>query len=345
MKKNSKKVIDLLSDPDFRQWVANPSRPQDIYWQKWITSHPEHQEAVYRAKEVILRMKFKEDKLSHIEREEILDNIIASSFLTNRKRTLVIGYPWLKIAAAIALLIVIGLLAFFKETTFADSEIAEIEQQAKEITKQNGKGIKSQIVLPDGTKVFLNSESQLIYPAHFDNHKRQVQLTGEAFFEVAHDSLRPFSVMAKNTLTTALGTSFNVQAFASDNNINVALVTGSVKVASQNKQLGNLKLNPGEKIMLDLRRDKAFVTKFNLQTEIGWKDGLLVFNNSGFPDFIQKIERWFGVEVEIEGKPKTQWNIDGQFDNESLEEILNSIKYTHEVKYEINDKKVKIEFD
>lgn len=344
MTKEEKKIVELLSDQDFRQWVTDPSEAQATYWQKWLLSHPEYKNASLRAKEIIVRLKFNEDTLAKHEQEEILDNVIASSIRKN-KRTNSFSFDWYKVAAVITVLFTVGYLFYsINLNIISKNQSVVATNDIHYITKKNNKGVKSQIILPDGTKVYLNSESALIYPDQFTQSKREVVLSGEAYFDVAHDTLNPFSVKAKNTITTALGTSFNVQAFE-DENIKVALVSGKVRVTSGDEDMSNYILNPGEKVVLNLNNEKAFVTNFNVLSETGWKDGLLTFSNSSFTEFKIIIERWFGVEVEVNGKPQSQWNIDGQFDNESLEEILKSVRYTHDVNFEINGKKIKISFD
>lgn len=343
MKKDNKKILRFLSDPDFKQWVINPSATQDVYWKKWLTSHPDFKAAAYQAKEIILRIKFKDESLSIDEQEEILDKVIASS--TEKYKIQAISFNWHKIAATISFLIIASSAFFFFNLYAPKHKPSGFEEPVQFITKQNKRGVKSQILLPDGTKVHLNAESSLKYPAQFSQSDRQVILTGEAFFDVVNDSLRPFSVIAKNTITTALGTSFNVKAFDTENNIDVALVSGSVLFTSEHSAIDDYKLKPGEKVVVNLKEEKSHLTTFNVLTEIGWKDGLLTFRNAGFSEFVQKIERWYGVDVQIIGTPQNRWNIDGNFDNESLEEILQSVRFTHDLSFQLKNSEVKIRFD
>lgn len=338
----NKKIVELLADADFKKWVTVPTEEQDLYWQKWLESHKEYRDAVIKAKELIIRLRFKQDILSDMEQEIILDKIIAAPE-NSITPSLELTY-WLKVAAVITIFISVGFLFYKNFDGFTNHKPEVLAQHNIMIEKQNPQGMKSQFVLPDGTKVYLNAESDLFYPRQFNDTARIVHLMGEAFFEVALDTLKPFTVKSNNIVTTALGTSFNVRAFPDDEDVNVALVTGKILVKSEHQMGNDYLLSPGEKITIDLQNNQAFVSNFNLLSETGWKDGILIFENTGFHEFVQKIERWYGVKVTVSGKPATRWNIDGHFKNESLEEILKGLSFTHDVNYNIDQKNLELKF-
>jgi transmembrane sensor len=342
MEGQDEKIIQLLANADFRKWVTAPTEEQDIYWKKWMDSHKEQCDAVAKAKELIIRFRFKQDLLSETEQELILNRVI--SMPKESIRSGIELFYWLKVAAVISIFISVGFLFYRNLSGIGKMEPEVLAQQITIIEKKNPQGKKSQFVLPDGTKVYLNSESELMYPERFSDTARVVQLNGEGYFEVAPDSLRPFSVQSKNIVTTALGTSFNVRAFAGDDDVNVALVTGKISVKSDDYLGDNFLLNPGEMIILGVKNQRAHITGFDMVSETGWKDGILIFENTGFPEFVQKIERWYGVKVTISGKPAGRWNIDGQFKNESLEEILKGVSFTHDVRYKIDNRNVELRF-
>jgi transmembrane sensor len=342
MDRQRKKIIELLTNADFRKWATAPTKEQDTYWYKWLDSHTEYCDAMVKAKELIIRFRFRQEILSDTEQEVILDKIIAAP--RNFKKHSQELVHWIKVAAVITIFISVGFLFYRDFNGFANLKPEVLAQQNTVIEKRNPQGIKSQFVLPDGTRVYLNSESKLVFPEQFSDTARTVQLTGEAFFEVAQDTLKPFAVQSKNIVITALGTSFNVRAFPDDEDVNVVLVTGRILVKSENRLGNNYMLNPGEMIVLGLQHDHVYVSNFNILSEIGWKDGILMFENAGFDEFVQKIERWYGVKVKVSGKPEKKWNIDGHFNNESLEEILTGVSFTHDINYKINQKEVELKY-
>jgi len=340
MRNNQKKIIHLLSNPDFKNWILDPTGDRNLYWEKWLRANPGYEAAASEAREILLRLKFKESNLNAKEQEEILNRIIASPEIDKYKNTRPYNYL-IKVAA----IFIISLLITYLFAINFSSFLYLPDEQVQMIEKVNDKGVKSQVELPDGTMVYLNSESKLLFPEIFSETERNVVLYGEAFFEVAEDSLRPFLVQSKDVFTKAIGTSFNVSAYSNDSNVNVALVTGQVVVFSESKSFNQYQLDPGEKLSFDLKKQNAKLSSFNLLSEIGWKDGLLVFKNDSFAEFVDKIERWFAVEVTVTGNPNQSWNLDGHFDNESLEEILKNISYTYDLKFELENNKAKIIFD
>ena len=341
MRNKEQEMLELLQHPGFKEWVIHPTEEHNLYWQKWMEKHPEQQETVSKAREFILRMRFKDQALSASAKEALLDNIIADP------KNKLVAYPksvypwqWLKVAAVLALIFTFSYFAY--RIPYAHTSPTPLA--AKNITKANPSGRKSQIILPDGTKVHLNAESKLIYPEEFSDSARVVQLVGEAFFEVAEDTRRPFSVKAKNVTTTALGTRFNVNGYPETGQVHIALVSGKLRIEKDTLHSQSYLLHPGEKIMFGQKAGYGKITPFDDLHEIGWKDGILIFEDASFSEFISKLERWYGVKFLVQGTPHQTWQIEGKFDNESLEEILKGVSFTHNIQYEINGQQIKITY-
>ena len=161
------------------------------------------------------------------------------------------------------------------------------------------RGGQYQVGLPDGTKVWLNAESSLKYPAKFANHNRTVELTGEGYFEVAKNKDKPFLVVTANQKVEVLGTHFNVNAYADEPSIKTTLLEGSVKV----HQTGTLKsksLKPGQQA--SLRADFFYVHEVDVDEAIDWKNGVFSFNDKeNIKTALRKVARWYDVEVTYEG--------------------------------------------
>jgi len=161
-------------------------------------------------------------------------------------------------------------------------------------TIETPRGGQYQISLPDGTKVWLNASSSLIYPTSFGAGERKVKLQGEAYFEVMHDKTRQFKVMSNDQIITVLGTHFNVSAYKDDHRIVTTLLQGKVRV-----QLNDLdvyaELSPGEQSILV--GHNFSVEKIDNDDAIAWKNNSFVFDNEELGSIMRKISRWYDVDV------------------------------------------------
>jgi ferric-dicitrate binding protein FerR (iron transport regulator) len=158
-------------------------------------------------------------------------------------------------------------------------------------------GSQYEVSLADGTKVWLNALSCLKYPTTFTGADRVVELTGEAYFEVAKNKHKPFKVMlANHTSIEVLGTHFNIMAYQDETNINATLLEGSIKVK---KGAANQMITPGEQAEIT---DQIKVSAVDAQGSIAWKNGLFSFDKSDTKTIMRQIGRWYGVEIAYQGK-------------------------------------------
>lgn len=245
-------------------------------------------------------------------------------------------------AASLLFLVGLGLYLFAPRPTPTPSvaQAPAIEW----VIKSNPPGKKTLIHLPDGTKVYLNSESTLTYAKGFTSN-RQVYLEGEAYFEVAEDSLHAFTVQADSLLTRVLGTAFNVRSFPEENLVSVALASGRIEARVKGSETTEL-LVPGEGLALSKVGNRA-VRKFDadLTTVQYWKEGILHFDQVSFPKLIRILERWYGVKIEVKGNIPKDSGFTGTFKNrENLINVLDAIQFSESFTYESNGKKVTITF-
>ena len=212
------------------------------------------------------------------------------------------------------------------------------------VVNQNLAGEKSKILLSDGTIVWLNAESKLRYLPNFNDTVRRIALVGEAYFQVARDSLRPFVVASEGLQTTALGTSFNVRHFAGDSVVVVFLEEGKVNVERTDDPGTSVFLEPGYGVTSQIGGSglQKFADRANLWT--GWKDGVLIFDNASIYEVIRTCERWYSVKFSIRGSPPSNWKFNGKFDNENLKNVLESLTYGKAFDYTIQDKQVVLHF-
>lgn len=160
------------------------------------------------------------------------------------------------------------------------------------------KGRQFQVMLSDGSKVWLNAESSLRYPTVFKGKERKVEITGEAFLEVAPDNKQPFIVTTHGMEVQVLGTSFNINAYNDEAQIKTTLAEGSVKVISGSS---SVMLTPGKQAVAD-KTSGLKVLNADVNSEIAWKQGYFKFEDDSIEDIMRQLSRWYNVEVRYEGK-------------------------------------------
>lgn len=195
-------------------------------------------------------------------------------------------------------------------------------------------GQSAEITLPDGSNVYLNSETKLSYSDRFVKDERIVHLEGEGFFEVSEDKKHPFIVETKNLNLCVFGTSFNVEAY---NNfpINVTLVEGSLGLNS--KQGSRLvRMKPGESVIYDIVKKKISLKKVDTELYTSWRKGIITFRNVQLKDIAKKIERWYNVEIEILSNELKEQRYSGTLlKSKPVDQILEALSLTASFKYEI----------
>lgn len=263
------------------------------------------------------------------------------------KRSLPLTRFW-KVAAVIIALIAASFLIVFvtKEAPIQQEITAE-----RTIQKRNPAGQKSQIQLPDGSKVWLNADSEISFKENFSDSIRSIHLQGEAYFEVIHDALRPFEVHTDKVSVSVLGTGFNVSAYNDENDIIVALVHGSVKVQMIDGQaIAPILLTPGKGVNYSRSIDEF--QDFSMQDNdvlykrlTEWKYGTLVFDGQDFQSFVKELSRWYGVQVKVQGDPPKAWQVRGTFENEYLNTILDAVSFNKDFSYHLNNKELTLMFN
>ena len=243
-----------------------------------------------------------------------------------------------KLAAAVALLVV------FAGLTYLVFPELQTLNQPQRIVKINPSGQKSTHFLPDGSKVYLNAESSISYVREFEGDKRIIDLRGEAYFEVTKNPEKPFVVKSNDLMTTALGTAFNVRAYANENKLSVALTEGKVRVTSTSIE-NEFFLNPGEQLQYYIDSKSSAKANFDTDEMVGWINGLIKFEDANFTEVRSRLERWFGVKIQNNKEPSTNWRYTGEFENQSLEMILEGMKLTKNFDYKMERKKVEIMFN
>lgn len=325
----------LLTHPEFINWVKDPDTDSNNFWNNWLKSNPERKEEFFRAREIILSLKFRSSEPPDHLQDDVLEVILRENVVASPTRSFPAFY---RMAAAIVLIAVVSVLVWqFVTREYIPSAPAAV----KMITKENPAGRKSQHRLPDGTRVWLNSESVLCYPETFADSMRIVDIQGEAFFDVMENSRQPFVVKAGNTSTRVLGTSFNLSTFDPQGQVKLSLLTGKVSFSNDEKMWT---MKPGEE--LTYREHDRSVTKqvADVLTAALWKEGILDFSSAGIDEVTTRLERWFGIQIDMAGEPAYDWKYSGAFDNKSLIQVLDQLSFTEGFSYTIEDQVVSLKF-
>lgn len=178
------------------------------------------------------------------------------------------------------------------------------EQQFNTLIVPYGK--RSVLTLSDGTRIWLNSGSKLVYPAHFDDRQREVYLEGQAFFSVAHSDHVPFLVHTRDMEVKVLGTEFDVSAYADDHYTTTVLTTGSVELKTSGQSLfgsKTTKITPGTRAVFDQQHSALTTSQVDVREYVSWKDGYLVLNSAPLAEILKKLSRYYRADIELK-QPK-----------------------------------------
>lgn len=249
------------------------------------------------------------------------------------------------IAIAAVLLVIVSISLFY---------YSRVDKFAPDTQIVAGKGIRKKIKLPDGTLVWLNSDSKLSYESDINRKKRRVvYLVGEAFFDVAHRKSQPFIVRTDKICVKVLGTAFNIKAYPVDKKSEATLIRGSIELSVNDRSEQKILLSPSEKFALveekenkkvvhsksnnlpELPKDITLMIQHVVPVRIGnneyieetsWRDSQLVFQNESLEDLKPKLERWFNVQIKFEIEPPKSYRFTGVFKNETIEETLKAMQ-------------------
>lgn len=194
------------------------------------------------------------------------------------------------------------------------------------------RGATYKITLADGTRVWLNAASSLSYPASFSGSERKVELTGEAYFEVAKNDKMPFKVKTTNTEVEVLGTHFNISAYTNDEEVKTTLLEGSVRLSHR----GNKKiLKPGYQAITSNGSADISMKEANTQQALAWKNGYFLFRENSIVEVMKQISRWYNVQIVYEGNVTNKLFGGIYSKSKKLEELLNGLELTGLVKFKI----------
>jgi ferric-dicitrate binding protein FerR (iron transport regulator) len=227
-------------------------------------------------------------------------------------------------------------------------------------------GSRTSLSLPDGTHVWLNAGSRLTYDKAYGAQLREVNLTGEALFDVAHNSAKPFVIHTTRVDIKVLGTRFNVKSYPTDKTTEATLLRGSIEVSIKARPDEKIILKPNEKLVIanddsalhrnpsshaqktskaneslvDIRKPAYDASGINIETS--WVDDRLVFQDEAFGSLATDMQRWYGVSIRFTRPGQEEWRFTGNFRKETIQQALEALKLTAPFTYTINENQITI---
>lgn len=258
---------------------------------------------------------------------KVLTNINESDNKKNNIRRLT---TYSRRIAAVLLLGVVITYAYFQ---LSENNPAQFAQEFLSTSDKN------EMVLEDGTRIFLNSNSKIKYPKKFKKNKREIYLDGEAYFEVSKDADKPFIIHTQTTTTEVLGTSFNLKAYKNDKSVSIIVKEGKVSFSSEKSN--NKVILIKDDLGLINKKDGIVLKKKNDDINyLSWKTGILYFEKSPLKEVIKVLSNHYQKDFEIKDKELEEKKLTATYNNKSIKELLEIIKHTFEIDYRIEDKKI-----
>jgi transmembrane sensor len=200
-------------------------------------------------------------------------------------------------------------------------------------------GARYQLQLADGTRVWMNAQSELEYPVTFSSALRRVKLVGEAYFEVLANPAAPFIIEANGYEVLVLGTAFNISAYNDDTFMQATLVSGALEMS--NREGTAYTLNPGQMAMIDHQSQKFEINYVDTRLFTSWKEGVLHFNKISLKDLATRLERWYDVDISFKNQKAADFLFSGAMENSrDIRFLLDLIGRAANVEFEINDKEI-----
>ena len=316
---------DFAADESFIAYYHKTDAKAIAFWTDWIAHHPEKLDEIYNAERILGKLSFRLDEQELQDAFAKFDDFLAQESTPTVPFRTESGLKFKPLKWAIAAILFVGISLGGYQIYQANFNKIEY------ITHQNGNGKISQYILSDGTKISLNCNSTITYAKVFRGDHRDVKLDGEAFFEVAKDKSKPFTVTANGIKTTVLGTKFNVSAYKNLKHISVALLEGKVEVQTAEGR-DKLILKPAEMAVFDKKARNLSRSVANASIISSWKDGNIVFSGANFEDIAAKLYNTYGIKL-IDSTKNLKWNYSGNFDRSDYLTIVKSICFAKKINY------------
>lgn len=215
-----------------------------------------------------------------------------------------------------------------------------VKAQTEYNTISTPKGGQYQVVLEDGSKIWLNAASSIKIPTSFGDKSREIEITGEVYCEVAKDPKRPFKVIANKQLVEVLGTHFVINAYPEEKFIKTTLIEGSIKIENTETKVFKI-IKPGDQSQIEEKGDQGIkILQVDVQYEIAWKEGFIMFQNQSLESIMREVARWYNVEVVYKGEiPNASFG--GKISKfEDVQKVLEILSDASNVKFKTEGRRI-----
>lgn len=337
-------VIDFLKDESFRRWTLHNNLSDHKFWELWLSIHPEKYQEVAEAQFILLTQNDLMGEINEIEIKQQIDKLLLSIKQINKKKkgklVKFIQNP-LAVSIAASFLLLAG-FSYVMYTQKQESLAELIAFQTTEkvypiVTYTNTSNEATLVLLPDGSSLVLKPNSTVKYPQQFADEKRELDLSGEAFFEIAKDKQRPFYIYTKDITTKVVGTSFTIKAFDKDKEVKVSVKSGIVTVYKTNKgdkTKSNTKktnkenvLKENQQMVFDLASNEVKLSeKTKTQTaDFIIEDQSFVFDNTPLSTVFETLENSYGMHIEADSESIKNCHLTATLGDEPFQVKLNLI--------------------
>lgn len=336
---------------------SNSATKEELeYINEWKKSSINNYDEFYKYKRIwLLWESF--SKLSHINTEKALLKV-HNNISTSKEKPL---FKAIRLVAVVLLPLLIVSNAYFISNKYISN--SKITPNYKVVSAH---GVRTKVLLPDSSIVWLNAGSTLNYPAKFNKKQREVKLTGEGYFDIVKKEGSPFYVSLGNVYVKVLGTTFNIKMYPDEDRIETTLLTGKVSLVKRdgNKEVSMVKMKPDQHLIynkkdnklllktmssdnnqnagnlsrlenISLKKAKALVNKHS-----SWIGGRLIFRNDSMDEVVRRLERWYNVNIELSGEDVKQYHYTATFTEETLEQVLKFLEISAPIKYKITNEKI-----
>lgn len=354
----------FAADDHFINWCQKPTKILNKFWHKFLEMHPQKQEEIVSAKLIIEQVR----KLEKEGVQETLEDDVWSEIehVITKRNEKPRNYMYRSIGIAASFLLIISFLLIWKPYEKID---LSAQQELEWINFENTTGVAKTILLADQSTVILEPFSTLKYPNFFSKEQRSVVLQGEAFFDIARDTLKPFLIYANETITKVLGTSFKIKAFEGEETVEVDVKTGKVAVYAKvfsedqiSKKQKHIVVETDERIIIPLPNKKIEVTP-NQKVVFDRRESFMIREVTALPKLITKLEslpqfqfknesiikvftaleQAYGIELEFNAEDVKHCTITTKLKDESLFQKLNIICAALQLEFKQQDAKIIIE--
>lgn len=328
----------MVSEELIIKYVKNEcSKEEEFELYNWVQESEENERVFIEMKNLYVKSFMPKNKASLSDYNNFMDNAVKKTNKINLKNIFSFSA-----AAIIIILLALNLnynWGFHPKEVLNTIPLASIEQKAIN-TLYVPKGVKGEIDLPDGSKVWLNSDSKISYSSNFIGNTREVEFSGEGYFKVVKDSLKPMIIRCPQGFRVEVyGTEFNIKSYNDDNIAQATLYSGSIKLVNNvaGKEMV-YNMSPSQSVCIKKQNIYKAPIKNKVEDLSAWKEGYLIFDSTPLCEAIATLERWHGVKIIIRNNQIKDLLINAKFETESISQIMELLKFSLGVDYTISDK-------